>query len=244
MMLIGLITIFTFLVFGVAIIKGRAAALTLMTVCGAMIAFLMPPFYSLQVSRTRDLFALAFYGTAGLVLTQTAQSRKQRLLAQLEVEGGGESWTPVRKRFEADLAHAVANLSSSEPGVRLRELALAIAVDGCALPCTVDETFRILSDAVNAALAVPDVQRISIYAAQRPSARLLKVVAHRVWPMPENEIVMTGRREANCVPAQFPGWPPQARANWFDNGYDRIYQIWVEDPVEEIEAPGTPDSAC
>ncbi|HEX4275151.1 MAG TPA: DUF4118 domain-containing protein [Bryobacteraceae bacterium] len=230
-MVIASLAIFILLVFAITMRVGRVAGLALTALCGAVMAFfMMPPVFSFRVLRTSDVLALAFYATTGLVLTHTAPSRRRRALPDTQ-------WAPAPKRLEADLATAVADLDASALGERLRKVAGAIAIEGCALPCTADETFRILSDTVTAALAVQSVQRISIFGSQQPSARRLKVVAHRVWPTPENEIIMIGRREENCIPADFPGWPAHAHASWFDNGYDCIYQVSVDDSRR-------PDSPC
>ncbi|HWF11315.1 MAG TPA: DUF4118 domain-containing protein [Bryobacteraceae bacterium] len=219
---IASLAIFSFFVFAVTTRKGRPAGLLLTAACGAAVAFfVMPPVFSFRVARTRDLLTLAFFGTAGLVLTQRAPSRKRQ-------QSIPPMWAPPRERREVALEDIVAEFTASDAGARLRDAAAAIAVKGCALPCTADETFRMLADTVNAALAVPGVSRISIYAAQQPSAKRLNVVAHRIWPTPENEIIMIGQRDSSCTPMDFDGWPPNARSNWFDNGYARIFQISIE----------------
>ena len=211
---------FTILVLLASIRAGKTAGFALTVVTCGIAAYLMPPEFSFRIGRTRDVVTLAVFGTTALVLTQTARPRQRPAFAT-------PAWAPAARPSEADLADVIAEFTASEAGARLREVAVAIAVQGYALPCTTGDTFRILSDTVNAALAVPGVARISIYAAQQPSARRLKIVAHRVWPTPENAIIMIGQRDSACVPAVFPGWPANARANWFDNGYARIYQISV-----------------
>jgi hypothetical protein len=221
MVFIALI-IFTFLVFIASMRAGKLAGFVLTLVSLGVVAWVVPPQASFRVSQTRDIIALALFGTTALVLAQAAPAR-QRQTAVANV-----TWDPPVRRSEVNLEDAVADFTASDPGARLREVAAAIAVKGCALPCTADETLRILSDTVTAALAVPGVSRISIYAGQQPSARRIKVVAHRIWPTPENAIVVTGQRESSCVPVEFAGWPANAHVNWFDNDYGRVYQIFVE----------------
>jgi hypothetical protein len=224
-MVIASLAAFIFLVFAVSIRAGRMAGLALTAVCGgAMAFFLMPPFFSFRVAQTSDLVTLAFYGTAGLVLAQLARPGKREAFVESYVDVP----SPARRPPAVNLADVVADLSASEIGSGLRESALALALEGCSLPCTANETLRILTDTIDAALAVPGVQRISIYRGQQPSGSRLKVVAHRIWPTPQNEVIVIGRRDSSCVPVEFTGWPANARANWFENGYARIYQIWVE----------------
>jgi hypothetical protein len=222
--------IFTLFVFIASMRAGKFAGFGLTVVSLAAVAWIMPPKFSFRVSQTRDIIVLSFFGATALVLTQTAPSRQNA-----HILANPASAPPLPRPLEVDLENALADFTASDTGARLREAAAAIAVKGCALPCTAGETFRILSDTVNAALALPGVVRISIYAAQQPSAKRIQVVAHRVWPTPENAVVMIGQRDSVCVPIEFAGWPARAHANWFDNGYARIYQISVETGQVSIE---------
>lgn len=220
-MIFAVLAVFTFLVFVASVRAGKMAGFALTVVACAVAAWIMPPEFSFRIAETRDIVTLALFGTTALVLTQAAPTRHRPVITT-------PTWEPVPRRFEVDLEEVVADFTASDPGSRLREAAAAIAVKGCALPCTANETFRIVSDTVNAALATPGVERISIYAGQQPSAKRIKVVAHRVWPTPENAIVMIGQKDSKCEPLEFAGWPANAHANWFDNGYARIYQVCVE----------------
>jgi hypothetical protein len=224
--LITIVAVATILAFAGHLIAGRLVGLSITAFCSATMAFfLMPPLYSLRVSQTHDIIALAFYGTAGLVLAKTAPPERKRAVVRV---------APIcdrgpRERVETDLSRAVADLMSSELGGRLSAVDFAITGESFALPCTHDETLRILTDVLTAALQTPKVQRVSIYGGQRPSARLLTVAAHCVWPPPQGKVIIIGKRAEDCELATFPDWPSYSSASWFDNGCDRVYQISVQD---------------
>lgn len=204
---------------------GRLAGLSITALCSATMAFfLMPPLFSLRVSQTHDIVALAFYGGAGLVLAKAAPSRKKRALIRVDTVC---EQAPCRT-LETDLSRAVADVLSSALGSPLRALDFAVFGEALTLPCTHDETLRMLSDVLTAALETPEVQRISVYLTHRPSVRRLIVTAHYVWPPPQCKVIRIGARDDECKPTTFPGWPLESRASWFDNGYDRIYQISVK----------------
>ncbi len=224
-MLIALIAVSIVLAFAGHVIAGRLAGLSITALGSATMAFfLMPPLYSLRVSQTHDIVVLAFYGGAGLVLAKAAPSRKKRAFIRVDTVC---DQTP-RRALETDLSRAVADLMSSDLGGPLRALDFTVFGEALTLPCTQDQTLRMLSDVLTAALETPEVQRISVYLTHRPSVRRLMVTAHYVWPPSQCKVIRIGARDDECKPATFPGWPLESRASWFDNGYDRIYQVSVE----------------
>ena len=206
-------------------VAGRLVALGMTVLCGAsMVYFLMPPVFTFRISRPADLVTLAFYGTLGLVFA-TSSTSKRKSAGVLEEP----VWnTPPLKQHEADIALAVRELMASDLGVRLRAADIAVEVGAVGLPCAQGAAFRILSDIVMAALRDPEVRRISIHGGRRPGVYRLYLSAHRVWPAPLGRVIIIGKRDEDCEPVLFPGWPPYIRASCFDNGYDRIYQISAE----------------
>ena len=38
-------------------------------------------------------------------------------------------------------------------------------------------------------------------------------------------VIVAGKRDEDCEALEFAGWPPHSRASWFDNGFERVYQI-------------------
>ena len=114
----------------------------------------------------------------------------------------------------------------SDLGIRLQAMDIGLPTEGLAFLCTASEIRCILSDVLKTALETPGVRRIAIYGGQRPGIRRLIVVASYTWPPPRGKVIIVGKRDQDCEPAVFAGWPSNWRASWFDNGYDRIYQIY------------------
>ena len=119
----------------------------------------------------------------------------------------------------------MSELMSSDLGVQLRAADIAIDVASVGLPCPHGDALRILTDVVTAALRDSEIRRISVYGGRRPGIQRLVVAAHRSWPPPLYKSITIGRRDEDCEPVVFSGWPSHSRATWFDNGYDRIYQF-------------------
>ena len=173
--LIPIIVLATILAFAGHVIAGRLAGLGITALCSTTMAFfLMPPVFSLRVSQTRDMIALTLYGVAGLVLARTAPPKK-RVLSSVEKP----CTVSARSHVESDPSRAVEDVMSTDLGIRLRALDFTAASQGFSLPCTRDDARRILSDVLTTAVDTPSVQRVSVYAGQRPGLRRLIVVAHR-----------------------------------------------------------------
>jgi len=101
-----------------------------------MAYFLMPPVFSLHVSRTSDLVALGFYGIFGLVVAKSATSRQKRIVVREEPT---RNVAPI-KQPEADVLAAMAEMMSSDLGVRLH--AADITVDVCVYRITMSLSRR------------------------------------------------------------------------------------------------------
>ncbi len=223
-MLVAIVVAATILAFAGYMIAGRVIGLSITAFCSASMAyFVMPPVFSFRVSQTHDLLALALYGTAGLLLAKMAPARGRRGLVRVDwpspVEGPGRAWT--------ELSTAMAILTSSELGYRLQVLDVNLPQDRVMMPCTRDEAVRILADILTTVLQIPGVRRASIFGAQQPGVRRLTVAAHYAWPPPLRKVIHIGRRDEDCEALIFAGWLPHWRATWFDNGYDRIFQISI-----------------
>src|SRR5262249_29117244 len=122
----------------------------------------------------------------------------------------------------------------SELGERLRLIDFSYPAENFPLPCTGEDTSRVLSDILIAALETPHVHRVSMSVGQRPGCRQLTVAAHYASPVAPPTVVTIGKPDSECDPAAFPSWPAHSSATRFDNGFDRVFQISVRTP----EAPG------
>jgi hypothetical protein len=215
--LIAILSAATILALVVCVFAGRLAGLGITTACGAMIAFFgMPPLYSFRVAETPHILMLSAYGIAGLVIAGAAP-RKHR-----DAQRASSLTDEPSISVETNLLDVLDSLLSNSRFVD-------VAIDPRAsVPCSRSEARLVLSDVLSAALNDPDAERISISASRLPSVFGVTIVAHRVWPPPLGEVIAIGKGDEDCHPASFPGWPANSRANWFDNGYDRVYQISFE----------------
>ena len=202
------------------VLKGRLIGFCVTTVWGAAAAFLfMAPIYSFRVTEARDLTDLALYGTVGLILTRTVEPVRQRRKsgAPREVKAPSEEMVDLQTVW-LDPASGIAE--------RLSRLHIEVELSNLEeFRCSYPDAVRILSDAVTASLADPELRRVSVGAARRAGVRLLFVDALRSWPPPLGQKVAIGRGESDSACAGFPHWPEHMTATWFDNGYGRTYQI-------------------
>jgi hypothetical protein len=180
--------------------------------------FFMAPIYSLRVSHTRDLIALALYGTVGLILTTTEPDRKghRRGIEPRNRQRFADETMDLQDVWQ-DPASGLAECLKGRP----IEIEFLGAGD---FRCSYSDAFRILSDTVTAALTDPEVRRISFCTGRRAGVQLLFVDALRSWPPPLGHAAV-GRCRAECASVEFPGWPPRMSATSFDNGNGRTYQI-------------------
>jgi hypothetical protein len=181
----------------------------------------VPPRFSLRVASKGDLAALAFYGTAGLVLLRTSPARNRSRASQRRAAGSGLAGGPPG----AELSQTLADLKNSEMGVWLRQIELSIPPDVCPLPCSRHEANMILRDVLTAASLIPGAARVSIYAGQTPGCHRLTVAISLDGSADTARLRTLGRRDEECRVAHFPGWPATARAVWFENGSDYIFQV-------------------
>jgi hypothetical protein len=201
---------------------GKAGGFAVTVLCGSAVAFfLMPPLFSFRVSNPHDIVALAFYGTAGLVLAKTAPSRGKTAALRARA---GVTWGGSDAR-QTDLAGVIDDLRESEIGIWLREIELSIPSEGVTLPCSREEAWLILRDVLTAASLIPGTRGVAIHGGQLPGYQRLTVVAQLAGPVPEREVVVIGKRDQDCNRVGFPGWPADARASWFENGYACVFQI-------------------
>jgi hypothetical protein len=113
------LTTFTAIAIGIVmamaarILAGRLAGLSMTAVCGATIAYLLPPAFSFRVSEPRDVAALAIYGAIGLVLAGPGPARKKAQTAT------SRAISPRQHReVPARLLSDVMELARRDPEVR------------------------------------------------------------------------------------------------------------------------------
>lgn len=199
------------------IAAGRLTGLSITIFCSAAMAFfLMPPRFSLRVSESRDVLVLSLYGCVGLVTAKATRSRPKQKAVSADCI---REFCPTRPSpVETDLSRILGELMSSELEAVLEPIIIAGSGEGFTVPCSSEETHRLLADALAFALQTRGIQRISINGGQRPGIRRVIVAAHLVWPTPQGRVITMGKRDEDCELVVFPGWPSHWRACWFENG--------------------------
>jgi len=206
------------------IVAGRIASLAMSAFCGAAMAFfVMQPVFSFQIAEMRDAIALTCYGAGCLALPVVAKrtGAVDEEHADLSEKEGSAAPAP---------AYAPASVSQLIPEdlrIAIAARNISVAVECVRVPASREQTSGMLSDLLMAAIEDERVRRISIDGGQLPDVWLLSVTSHRVWPPPAGERITIGQHANKCTPLDFQGWPSHVRANWFDNGYARIYQVAV-----------------
>ena len=205
---------------GARLMAGRLAGLSMTAICGATMAYLLPPAFSFRVSEPRDVAALAIYGTIGLVLASPPRGTRKRARPSQAVPPSASDSAPS----ESQLERVIPELMGSAVGARIRES--GITVDGRGpLPWAPEEAVYRLSAVLEAAMQDPRVREISIYSGRCPGDMRVFVAAYHSCP-PQNPTAVTiGKRHEDCETAVFPGWLPDYRATWFGNPCGRVYQI-------------------
>ena len=205
---------------------GRLCGLAVTSLSGAAMAFfVMPPRFSIEIADPSNLAILSGYCVFGVFLAIRMSQPKV---------------TPIRA--------VVKRLQHDESGCALVDVLADVAVlgvvpaiggvgttDDCAatLPCGRAEAAVMLGDILQEANRC-GANRILIVPTRMPGSRMLTIVARRIAP-PDGEVITIGKRHDRCEKIESIGWPANAAASWFDNGFERIYQV-----AFRLDAAGDP----
>jgi hypothetical protein len=183
-----------------------------------MAFFAMPPDFSFQVREPADVAALGAYGVVGLFILRKGPARHSRF-------SGGLSTEAPHTLPRTPLSLALEDVLASHVGARLRARRVELTAAVLPLvPGSQAEAACVLADVLTAALDLPDLRSVTISAGREPASERIWLSAQTRRP-PLNRAVTTGKTDAECDPFCGDNWPSFCRATWFDNGYDRIYQI-------------------
>ncbi len=229
----------TILVVAAQLVAGRAVALLSTIVLVGMLAyFVAPPYFSFQVSQKHDIVLITCFGMMGLMVSTSGPRVREITGGNLRGPSRANQHPPASSAV--DLAGALEGLMASEFGASMRSSGIVVdaANDGAnvALPCSKTEAIDLLQRVVADSLAVQRTRRISIYSGRQPGTLRLFIAAHRVWPSPSGETIAVGKRAELCTPIAFPACAARFRANWFDNGYDLVYQIFFDEAESSLSA--------
>jgi hypothetical protein len=193
---------------------GRLAGFSTAAAFGVTMAyFTMPPSFSFAVENPLDQGALVVYSMASLFLVQKApRRRKSAALPRL-----GSGYTGAVGALVADTIAEALLAGGHEP--------VAISVDrGLGVSRPAGEALELFGAVVDAAYSAVTPLAMSVYAGLTPGQERVWV-AFQYGPAPEWASVATiGRHVDGCTPLVAAGLGDCA-VSWFDNGYERIYQI-------------------
>lgn len=207
---------------------GRLVGITLTAVASGLLAFLMPPVFSLRVESGAGIAALVVNSLAGLVVAHKFRPRRPpRGVTDLV------RWGPARPPAAEGpaLAEAISQVVASDACLRQRASDVGVHVDESSRPpLSADDLDRVLLDILRTAFSQSKVHRVDVYSSRRPGEECIRVAAeYAVSPAPAR-LRITGRTGDSCVALTSPHWSNACSANWFDNGFEFIYQVRIEHP--------------
>jgi hypothetical protein len=196
---------------------GRLAGISAAALFGAFMAFFtMDPALSFTVDNAQDRTMLVMYGVASLVVVQRAPRRK--VTAFPSAESSRQQPAGDRLGLREILETAVAR--SGREGIRV-DIETKLNLPNWSEPVRSDVT-----GAIESALAGVEATRITVYAAETPSA-------HRVWlalqyrPLPDQaHSLELGRRADLCDPMST-DLTDRCSVTTFDNGFEKVVQVAV-----------------
>ena len=202
---------------------GRLVGVLLTAVASGLMAFLMPPVFSLRVESSAGIAALVVNGVAGLLVAHTARPRRVPCRLAEPMQG-----CPARATAPDGplLAERILQVIGRDAVLRGRTSDVYVHVDqNSHLSIAVSELDRILLDVLRLALSHSNVRRVAVYSSRRPEEECIRVAAeYAIEPM-FPRLRITGRTDDSCAALAPPGWPDTCSATWFDNGFELIYQV-------------------
>jgi hypothetical protein len=204
---------------------GRLLGISLTAVTSALIAFSMPPVFSLRVANGGDLLMLVAQGVAGLFVAHTVRTRHSR--KWLPDDPPQVSTLPLQQHRPA-ISEAILRAMDRDAGLRGRTSDLHVYVDQYVCPhVSISELDQMALDILRAAFGRSNVQCVSVYSGRQPGVVRIRVVAEYDLDPTLPRLRITGRSDGHCIALPTPGWPRGCTATCFDNGTEFIYQIQI-----------------
>ena len=207
---------------------GRLPGISLTAVTSALIAFSMPPVFSLRVANGGDLLMLVAQGVAGLFVAHTIRTERSK------------KWSPAppqvstlpRRQHRPLISEAILRAMDRDAGLRRRTADLHVYVDQYVRPhVSISELDQMVLDILRAAFGRSNVQCVSVYSGRQPGVVRIRVVAEYDLDPTLPRLRITGRSDDRCIALPMPGWPRGCTATCFDNGTECIYQIQICGPT-------------
>lgn len=203
---------------------GRLVGFSAAAALGATMAyFTMPPSFSFAIENPVDQGALVVYSMASLFLVRR---RGPRGLKAASLPRLGSGYVGAAGTLVADAVGEALLRGGHAP------VSLSVGRD-VGVSRSAAEALELFSVVVEAAYAAVTPQAMSVYAGLTPGHERIWV-AVRYAPTPEGPGVVTiGRHVDGCAALTGAGLA-DCTVSWFDNGYERIYQICV--PVRTVRS--------
>jgi hypothetical protein len=193
---------------------GRAIGTVAAATCGVSVAVAMPPAFSLAVDGIADQATLAMYGLLSLLVLLRAPKRRADLrddFAGFIASDKERHSLPAARLSEIVRAIAVKQeLASRKVDVSVGDLALSSCPESAE---------RILDEVFAAALSELRIEALVVYGGRWPGQDRIWVAARYRELPPEAFLLANGRKDGNNSGLGV------GSVTWFDNGFERVYQI-------------------
>jgi len=219
---------------------GRLVGMSLTAAASGLMAFLMPPVFSLRVESSAGVAALILNGVAGLVVSHTVRPRRPTSPSQAVTQ----DYCPrPSSPTGPTLGEAILLAIEQEAALRGRASDIHVHVGHAQhLSISLTDLDMIVRDVLRIALSPTNVRSIDIYSGQRPTEHCIRIAAVYAADPVVPCLKITGRMDDSCVALELPSWPGPCSATWFDNGFELIYQIRIKRDTERRQVrslPGT-----
>ena len=207
---------------------GRLLGISLTAIASALIAFSMPPVFSLRVANSGDLLMLVAQGVAGLFVAHTIRT------------GRSKEWSPDPPQASTLhpqqhgllISEAILRAMDRDAGLRRRASDIHVYADRFARPhVSISELDQMVLDILRTAFGRSNVQCVSVYSGRQPGVVRIRVVAEYELDPTLPRLRITSRSDDHCMALPTPGWPRGCTATCFDNGTEFIYQIQICGPT-------------
>ena len=207
---------------------GRLLGISLTAIASALIAFSMPPVFSLRVANSGDLLMLVAQGVAGLFVAHTVRTGRSK---EWSPDPPQVSTLPPQQHLPL-ISEAVLRAMDRDAGLRRRASDLHVYVDQYARPhVSISELDQMVRDILRTAFGRSHVQCVSVYSGRQPGVVRIRVVAEYELDPTLPRLRITSRSDDHCIALPTPGWPRGCTATCFDNGTEFIYQIQICGPT-------------
>ncbi len=155
--------------------SGRLVGITLTAVASGLLAFLMPPVFSLRVESGAGIAALVVNSLAGLVVAHKFRPRRPPSgVAEPALRSPAR---PPAAKGPA-LAEAISQVVARDPCLRQRASDVGVHVDeNSRPPLSAGDLDRVLLDVLRTAFSQSKVHRVDVYSSRRPGEECIRVAA-------------------------------------------------------------------